>query len=443
MNEILAHYERCFAASKSRTAGDALWLEQLREEAARRFLELGFPTAKLEEWRHTNPAALSKTPFTPLETSAPANVDAIQALAAALPSSVAHVFVDGRRSEQRPQDSDGVEVLSLAELRETSPERLEGKLGRLSDGSDSKDNALAALNTAMLDDGAAVIAARNQAARTPIHLQFASRRDGDTAPLSSPRLLVVAEPGSQLTIWLDYASLGEGAGLTNAVAEIYCGEDAAVNLVVIQRESTAGLHVGNWFVAQERGSRFASHTFTLAGALVRNDLNATLAGEGADCTLNGLFLGRADQRIDNHTHVDHAVPHCTSHELYKGVLGGKSRGVFRGRVLVRPDAQKTSAEQNNANLIVSAGAEIDTKPQLEIYADDVRCSHGSTVGQLDPDAVFYLRARGIGEAEARDLLTRAFAEELVLALPNEETRAAASALVESALRDVAADRGDR
>jgi len=216
-----------------------------------------------------------------------------------------------------------------------------------------------------------------------------------------------------------------------------------VNLVVIQRESTAGLHVGNWFVAQERGSRFASHTFTLAGALVRNDLNATLAGEGADCTLNGLFLGRADQRIDNHTHVDHAVPHCTSHELYKGVLGGKSRGVFRGRVLVRPDAQKTSAEQNNANLIVSAGAEIDTKPQLEIYADDVRCSHGSTVGQLDPDAVFYLRARGIGEAEARDLLTRAFAEELVLALPNEETRAAASALVESALRDVAADRGDR
>jgi Fe-S cluster assembly protein SufD len=216
----------------------------------------------------------------------------------------------------------------------------------------------------------------------------------------------------------DHVSIGSGAAFTNAVTELLVGADARLEFVLLQREDDLAFHVSGLFVRVARDAALTSHVLSLGGRLVRNDLSALLSEPGAECTLRGLFLGTGDRVVDNHTLVDHAVPHGTSRELYKGVLGGRSRGVFRGRVIVRPHAQKTNATQSNPNLLLSDAAEIDTKPQLEIHADDVRCSHGSSIGQVDPEALFYLRARGLGERQARDLLTRGFAQEIATALPS-------------------------
>jgi Fe-S cluster assembly protein SufD len=215
----------------------------------------------------------------------------------------------------------------------------------------------------------------------------------------------------------DHVSLGGGAALTNAVTELHVGPGAHLEHVLLQREGGAAFHVSNTAAQLERDARLATHVVSLGGRLVRNDLTVTLAGEGAEARLSGLFLVGGERLVDNHTFVDHAVPHGTSRQLYKGVLGGRSRGVFRGRVLVRPDAQHTDAKQSNPNLLLSDGAEIDGKPQLEIHADDVKCSHGSAIGRVDESALFYLRARGIDEAAARALLVRGFAAEVLAALP--------------------------
>ena len=259
-------------------------------------------------------------------------------------------------------------------------------------------------------------APRSVRVEQPIHVVFLSADSGQPA-VTHPRLLVVAEEGSSLTLIEDHVTLGDAPGFTNAVTEVYAAAGSQVDLVTIQRENEGHFHLSNLFVRQERDARFSANTLTLGGRLVRNDASVLLADEGADCALNGLFIAGGSQLVDNHTTIDHAVPHCTSRELYKGVIGGSARGVFRGRVIVRPDAQKTNASQSNPNLLLSADAEMNTKPQLEIYADDVKCSHGTSIGQLDPDALFYLRSRGLDAARARDLLTRAFALELLEALP--------------------------
>ena len=231
--------------------------------------------------------------------------------------------------------------------------------------------------------------------------------------------------------------LGDSGSVTNAVTEVRVGANASVDLVLLQREGNESQLFTSTQVRQERGSRFASHALTIGGALVRNDLAATLEGEGAECSLRGLFVGEGTRHVDNHTLVDHAVPHCNSAELYKGILDDQSRGVFRGRVLVRKDAQKTAALQSNPNLLLSDKAEIDTKPQLEIYADDVRCNHGSAIGCLDNEALFYLRARGIGEREARKLLTQGFAFEITGALPKPELSEAVRSLLFGELAAIA------
>jgi Fe-S cluster assembly protein SufD len=227
----------------------------------------------------------------------------------------------------------------------------------------------------------------------------------------------VAEPGSRLRVIQDHVSLGGAGGLTNSVTEVVVGQGARVDFVLLQREADDAFAVSNLAARLERDAHFHAHTITLGGRFVRNDLTAVLADEGAECSLQGLFVGGGEQVIDNHTLVDHAMPRGISRELYKGILGGRSRGVFRGRVVVRPAAQKTDARQSNPNLLIGAGAEIDSKPQLEIHADDVKCSHGSSIGQLDEDSVFYVRSRGLGEDAARDLLTRGFAREILAGLP--------------------------
>jgi len=284
---------------------------------------------------------------------------------------------------------------------------------------DAKAHPFAALNAAMLDDGIVIRIPENEQPEHPVHVVFASTSTSGAPQASHPRVYVEVGAGSRAIVVQDHVSLGDEEHFTNAVTEVSVGANASLELVTLQRENDATWHVSNLVVRQERDSRFASHVVTLGGRFVRNDLSAVLAGEGAHCRMNGLYLGTGERLIDNHTHVDHAVPHGTSDELYKGVLMDRSRGVFRGRVLVRPNAQKTDARQSNPNLLLSEGAEIDTKPQLEILADDVKCSHGSAIGRTDPDALFYLRTRGIGPADARVLLTRGFAAEVLGALPVE------------------------
>jgi Fe-S cluster assembly protein SufD len=410
-------------------ASDPAWLTALRREAIAAFAERGLPSTKLEEWRYTSVAALAKLRFElpRSPTAAPTRED-VEALSIPVFACSLFVFVDGRFEpalSTPPTLSGGIVVESLARLRSENPEALAPHFGQLAS---AKRHPFAALNAAFTDDGAVLFVPENTQLERPMHVVFLSTAS-ERPTVHHPRVLLVAGTGSRVAFIQDHVSLGEAAGFTNAVTEAYVGRNARLDLALVQREGGKQFHVSNLQVRQERDSRFASHTVTLGGGLVRNDLGAVLAAEGAECTLHGLFVADGSELVDNHTLVDHAMPHGTSRELYKGILAGRSRGVFRGRMIVRPDAQKTNAQQSNPNLLLSDGAEIDTKPQLEIHADDVKCSHGSSIGQVDPDALFYVRTRGIGEREARDLLARGFGCEVTTRIPIEPLRQEIDTLV--------------
>ncbi len=387
----------------------------LRRAAREAFAAAGLPTSRQEEWRYTNLAELLAVDF---ETGAARRApeisrDAIEAVASPVFACGLLVFADGRfvpgLSTLRVPDA---ELTPLAEARRS------GRLGHLGSRVDAKRHPFAALATALFEDGVSIRLPAGARLEQPIHLVFLSL-GGETPRASHPRVLVEAGRGSHAVLVQDHVSLGPtpGPAFTNAVTELHVGPGAELGFVTLQRESDATFHVSSCAAHLERDARLRSHVITLGGRLVRNDLSVTLAGEGAEATLNGLFLATGDRLVDNHGHVDHAVPHGSSRQLYKGVLADRGRGVFRGRVLVRPDAQHTDARQSNPNLLLSDGAEIDSKPQLEIHADDVKCSHGSAIGRVDEDALFYLRARGIDAAEARKLLVRGFAAEVLAALP--------------------------
>ncbi len=405
--ELASAEERLRATHAGFAPGaEPAWLAGLRAEALARF---ALPSTRLEEWRYTNVAPIAAGRFEP--AAAPSlDRETLEEISFPVFACSLFVFVNGHFAPELSSsegDNAGVRVESLARLRAEAPERLEPHLARLADG---KQHPFAALNTAFLDDGAVVTVPEGVEHPQPIHLVFVSTGDG---VMVSPRVLVVAGRNGRASLIQDHVSIGPGSRFGNAVTEVHAEAGAAVELTLVQREDDDALHVSNLQARVERDARLTTHTLTLGGRLVRNDLGVVLAGEGAEATLNGLFLGTGEQVLDNHTLVDHAVPHGRSAELYKGILGGRSRGVFRGRVLVRPDAQKTDAQQSNPNLLIGSGAEVDTKPQLEIHADDVKCSHGSSIGRLDPNALFYLRSRGLDEARARDLLTQGFAAEIL------------------------------
>jgi len=393
-------------------------LAQLRAAGRDAFAAGGLPTRRQEAWRHTSLKPLAGPRFRLPSGEAAVDRGELELVSSPVFACSLLVFVDGhhRHDLSTPHGFAGdLRVESLRDLCESGAEPSLRKLGALSD---LKAHPFAALNTALLDDGAVVRIPAGTQVEHVIHLVFVSC--GGDAPLSSPRVWIEAGPGSRAVVLQDHVVVGgSGPRLTNAVTEVDLAEDACLDLVVLQRESDATLHFSNLSVQQARGSRMGSHVLTLGGRLVRNDISILLAGEGAEARLSGLFLGAGDRLVDNHTLVDHAVPHCSSHELYKGILAGRSRGVFRGRILVRPDAQKTNARQSNPNLLLDDGAEIDTQPQLEIHANDVKCSHGSAIGRMDEDALFYLRSRGIDLARARRLLTRGFAAEMLRALPGD------------------------
>jgi len=415
------HYLSLHERFAGAAGDDPPWITRLRGDAIGAFRDLGFPTTRLEKWRYTNVRPIASVPFElPGTDAADVSREALEPLAVPIFACSLFVFVDGRfapKLSAPPALAGDVRIESLAGLRAEDPERLERFLGRIVE---PKQHPFAALNTAFLDDGAVLIVPPEVRLERPVHVVFLS--SGETAAICHPRVLVVAGANSRVNLVQDHVSLASAQGFTNAVTEVFVEPGAAVEMVLLQREDERQFHTSNLGVRLERDARFTSHTVTLGGAIVRNDLEVTFAGEGADCTANGLFVGDDRQLIDNHSLIDHATPLGTSSELYKGILTGAAKGVFRGRVIVRPDAQHTNARQSNPNLLLSDSAEINTKPQLEIHADDVKCSHGSAVGRLDEDALFYLRTRGIGEERAREMLSRGFASEVTRAISIEALR---------------------
>jgi Fe-S cluster assembly protein SufD len=403
------------AAAARLGSGEAPAAGALRRAGLEAFAAQGLPSTRLEEWRYTNVAELAAIPWQSAEEPAPEiSRDALEALASPVFACGLLVFVNGRLvPELGTLRSPDVELVSLAEARRSSDARALQRIGSLVD---VKAHPFAALATACLDGGVCIRFPAGVRLQQPLHLVFLSA--SSAAPVAAhPRVWIEAGRGSEAVIVQDHVSLGSAPAFTNVVTELHVGAGAKLSHLLLQREGGAVFHVSNTTAQLERDARLAAHVITLGGRFVRNDLSVQIAGEGAEAVLNGLFLCAGERLVDNHSFVDHAVPHGTSRQLYKGVLSGRSRGVFRGRVRVRPHAQKTDARQSNPNLLLSDGAEIDGKPQLEIYADDVKCSHGSAIGRVDENALFYLRTRGIDEATARALLVRGFAAEVLAALP--------------------------
>ncbi len=394
--------------------GSVPWVRRVRDSGLSRFREIGFPTPGDEDWKYTNVRPIAKQSFAPaLNGHNGIDFTQIEILKDNRLGSCRCVFVNGHfapRLSNLDQLPRGVAVMSLSDALNHRADELENELGRCVP---NKLHGFAALNTAFLADGAYIRVGPDCDLECPIELVYVSTGDGDQPQVSYPRNLAILDSGSRAVIMERYLSLGQGRYLTNAVTEIVARTSAQVDYYKLQEESTDAFHVGGLFVNQHRDSTVTTNNIAIGGAIARTDLHVTLNDVGARSNLNGLYIGMGRQHIDNHTQVDHRAASCTSSEFYKGVLSGRSRAVFHGRVVVHQDAQKTDAQQQNNNLLLSRDAEIDTKPQLEIYADDVKCSHGATIGQLDPNSIFYLQSRGIDETTARGLLTYAFANDVI------------------------------
>jgi Fe-S cluster assembly protein SufD len=343
------------------------WIRELRDAAFQRFSELGFPTTRNEEWRFTNVAPIARATFGAVKPERLLRV----------PAGVARLTA-----------ADGEARVHLARYASMDA------------------NAFVALNTAFLNDATVLQVPKGAVIKEPIEIDFQIAHPG----AAHPRILILVGANAQCTIVESYS--GTGRYFTNAVTEMVAGEGAVIDHYKVQRESLDAFHVATMQAQLGRSANFVPHNISLGGALVRNDVNVTLS-EGVEATINGLYIANGTQHVDNHTVIDHAKPHGTSHELYKGILDGHAHAVFSGRIIVRQDAQKTDSKQTNKNLVLSDDAVIDTKPELQIHADDVRCTHGATIGQLDAESMFYLRSRGIGKNEARSLLIYAFAQDVV------------------------------
>jgi Fe-S cluster assembly protein SufD len=397
-------------------------LARLRKSAIARFGEIGFPTARTEDWRFTSVAPLVRHTF---EAAQPGPHGRSAADLVDLPGADAGcrlVFVNGFFAPELsavPNLPGGAVVGSLARALAEGHAEAEAHLGR---HARFDDNAFTALNTALFPDGAFVRVPRGKVIEEPVYLLFVTA-PGATPLACYPRNLVVAGPGSQVSLVEVYGSLGEGTSFTSAVTEIVAADGAVLDHTKVQQEGPGAFHFANTQLHQDHASNVTSLFVGLGAQWSRNEVRVLLDAEGCECTLNGLYQAAGRQHMDNHTVIDHGKPHCASHELYKGILDAQAHGVFNGKIFVRPDAQKTDAKQTNQTLLLSEDATINTKPQLEIYADDVKCTHGATVGQLDAEALFYLRSRGVGRDDARALLTYAFANDVLGRIKVEGLRA--------------------
>jgi Fe-S cluster assembly protein SufD len=427
----LAHYIADYHRSLEQSAAQPRWLAQTRESAIVQFERLGFPTTKIEQWRFTSVAPIAERTFA-LATDGIAQTAAQQTQPLSASGAYA-VCVNGRFAPKLSYVNTlpkGVQVLGIEAALAANPTLLEPYLAKLSL---TQTNAFTSLNTAFLRDGIVIMISPRTVLEQPIEVTFASVSEGGGS-VSHPRLLIVAGEASQTTILERY--VGTGNAFTNAVGEVWLGDNAIVDHYKLQEEPADSFHIATMFLHAARSGNFSSHSLTFGGGLVRNEVVATLDGEGIDCTLNGLYVGRGTQLIDNHTTIDHAMPHCSSHEVYKGILAENARGVFNGKIIVRPDAQKTDAKQTNKALLLSDDANINSKPELEIFANDVKCTHGAAIGQLDDAAMFYLRSRGLGVAESRAMLVRAFAGDILNRVKIERVREYLEAILTARLPHV-------
>jgi Fe-S cluster assembly protein SufD len=397
------------------------WLEDLRRAGQERFREVGFPSNKLEDWRQTNVAPIARTAF----KAAPANTSLepreIERFSFRDQSLCEVVFVNGAFSPELSSITDlprGLRVTTLTAAAEAGSKRLESHLGKYAD---INANPFVALNTGIARDGAVIYIDRGVAIDRPIHLLFVSTPSAEPTA-SHPRVLIVADDNANATIVETYAGIGAGVYFTNAVSEVIAGDNTRIDHCRLQHETLEAFHVSTTQAQVGRSSTFITQSATLGAQLTRNDLNVVLNGEGAEATMNGLVLISGKQHCDNHTLLDHAKPHCPSHELYKHVLGGSATGVFRGKILVRKDAQKTDSKQTSRSLLLSDDADMNSQPALEIYADDVKCTHGSTTGPVDEEMMFYIRSRGVATEAARALLTYAFAADITRRIAVEPVR---------------------
>ena len=390
------------------------WVFPLRKAGLARFAELGFPTLHDEDWRFTNVAPIAKLPFKPVFES---DRDGISPEVVgrftfgALPLNRL-VFIDGHYVKELSTPPDGKSNLVATSLSQGLVSGAGIIQKHLAQHAKNESNAFTALNTAFFQDGALVQIPAGFNAETPIHLLFITTRQ-ETGATIHPRNLILAGKASRATILESYVSTVSGSYFTNAVTELVLEEDATLEHCKYQDESVRAFHVAAVHAQLARNANLISHSLATGAKLSRNNIRTVLAGEGVECILNGLYLAHGEQLVDHHMVVEHAQPHCASHEYYNGILDGRAKGVFHGRILVRQPAQKTDAKQTNKNLLLSEDATVDTKPQLEIYADDVKCTHGATVGQLNEESIFYLRARGIGAETARRMLIHAFAGEII------------------------------
>lgn len=393
-------------------AARAGWLQALRAQAVERANELTVPTTRDEEWRFTDLSPLYKVPFQPAAQAG--NVSQADLDRFEIPEAATRLtFVDGHYSEalSRIATVDGVLVANLPDALARHERLIEPNLGALAG---IEHDAFAAVNTAFLHDGAVIHVRRNGADVAPIHLLFvATRRDC----AAYPRVLVVAEPGAECTLIEDFVSLADGGYFTDAVAEITVGENARVSHVKLQREMPMAFHIANTSVRVARDGRYSSWTIALGARISRHNLKVVQAGSGTDFSIEGLALISGRQLADTSSLIDHALARGRSRQLHKTIVDGGAHAVFNGKIFVRDGAQQTDSGQQSRNLLLSDRARVDTKPQLEIFADDVKCAHGATVGQIEADELFYLKSRGLSDAVARNLLTYAFAAEIIERIP--------------------------
>jgi Fe-S cluster assembly protein SufD len=414
---------------KDRTAGNSDWylqifneieknlngagkqkIHQIRKNAISHFHNSGFPTTKDEEWKYTDISPLTEINFdfsnriemseSIIGQSKIEGLDAYQL-----------IFINGNFRRNISSLGEKSNKIQIGSLREYLDENNGDPGTSLTQFDPSKLDSFSSLNTAFINDGVVISVAKNAVIDKPVHIIHISEGEGNT--ITTPRNLFRVAQGGQVKIIESFSGLGAKQYFTNAVTEVDIQANASLEHFKIQTENSEAYHINSVYVKQQRDSNYLSHNFTFGGKLVRNNYDIKLDGEGINSVLNGLYLGSDNQHIDNHTTIDHAKPHCQSDELYKGILDDHARGVFNGKIFVRQDAQKTNAIQNNNTILLSDNATIDTKPQLEIFADDVRCTHGATIGQLNEDADFYLRSRGIDRKKARQLLIFAFASDVI------------------------------
>ena len=407
-------YLKDFRELENRQSATApAWLRKLRNEGMQAFAELGFPTTRLEDWKYCNVAPIAGLRFRPAPYELDGSIrERVEEISFSGLDGTRLVFVNGHYVEELSTAGElpkGVKVTNLSKAAERE-ESVAERLGRYAD---FKAHPFVALNTAFMEDGAFIEVPKGVVVESPIEVLYVST--GNEEPwVAHPRNLVVASQGSQVALVETYIGLGNGGVyFNNPVTEIVAEDNAHVDYVKLQTENEAAFHVATVQVYAGRNAVARTNSIQLGARLGREELTTVLDGEGAEALLYGLYVTNGQQLIDNHTTIDHAQPHCSSREFYKGILDGKSTGVFNGKIMVRKDAQKTDSKQSDKNLLLSESATINTKPQLEIFADDVKCTHGATVGQIDPESVFYLRSRGIGLEEARNLLIVAFAGEIV------------------------------